>query len=338
MKYNSLDKRNNRNTKPKIIDGVLKMKYQVICVILLLVIIFLFLSKTNNVVTNKEYFLLSPTVSSIEKNNRLINFQELRNSLVQKYEKNDDYLISIYFEYIPTGSNISINKDVKMWPASLIKIPIAMAAFKKIEERKWKLNNELVILDDDKDSEFGELYKKSSGTTFSIKKLLEETLINSDNTAHFVLLRNLDSVELEDVYTRLGFDDEIDKLKQSPNDGQYDDNRITAKKYTTFFRSLYNATYLSPEYSQMFLNILAESPKELISTGLPSGITYVHKTGVRISERVKADSGIVYVPGRPYLITVMIEQSKVGNFDQEEIDNLFEEISREIYSYVAQSN
>lgn len=84
----------------------------------------------------------------------------------------------------------------------------------------------------------------------------------------------------------------------------------------------------------MFLQILEKAPKELINQGLPSDITFVHKTGIRIDEKVKADAGIVYVPGRPYLITVMIQQKKKGEFNQEAIDGLFKNISEEIYSHV----
>ncbi len=278
---------------------------------------------------------LNPALTVLEKKNLIVNFQGLRDSITNKYEKRSDYLISVYFEYLPTGANIALNKDEKIWPASLIKIPIAMAIMKKVQDKKWKLENELVILDQDKDSEYGELYKLPSGTTFSIKRFLEETLINSDNTAHFVLLRNLDGGELEDVYVHLGMDDVIEALKQSPTKEAEIDNRITAKRYSIFFRSLYNSTYFTPEYSQLFLDILEKAPKELLSKGLPDDVKFVHKTGVRIDEGVRADSGIVYVPGRPYILTVMIQKKgDVSGFDEEVVNKIFEDISKETYNYV----
>jgi len=265
----------------------------------------------------------------------IVDFQKLRESLTKKYENHNEYLISIYFEYLPTGSNISINKDEKIWPASLIKIPVAMAAMKKVESGVWKLDNELVILDEDKDSEYGVLYKEPTGTTHSIQKFIEESLINSDNTAHFVLLRNLDGGELEDVYIHLGLDDIIDALKKNPKKDAEVDNRITAKRYTIFFRSLYNSTFLNPEYSELFLSTLGKAPKELLSKGLPNDVMFVHKTGVRVDEAVRADAGIVYVSGRPYLITVMVQKKNKKVLDEESVGMLFENISKEIYTYVA---
>lgn len=327
-KKNTTDKMNKYMNKHVFI-------YIVFALIIFFTYVFYIPSLNSNTLFIKDYNFLNPSVSLIDKDDLLVNFQDLRELLQKKYEVRDDYMISLYFEYLPTGSNISLNKDEKMWPASLIKIPIAMAIMKKVQDGTWKLNNELVILDEDKDSEYGNLYKEPTGTTLSIRKLVEETLINSDNTAHFVLLRNLDGGELENVYEHLGLDDIIEALKLSPKGVDDIDNRITAKRYSIFFRSLYNSTYLSTEYSQMFLSILQNAPRDLLGSGLPQDIPFVHKTGIRIDEKVKADSGIVYVPGRPYIITVMIQQKKKGDFDQVEINSIFEEISKEVYNHVA---
>ncbi len=303
--------------------------------VLLCVVLVLLLSGGDTRFTaNSVSGYLNPSLAVLDKRNLIVDFQELREKL-QVYEGKGDYTISIYFEYLPTGANIAVNKDEKIWPASLIKIPVAMAALKKVEEGKWKLHNELVILDQDKDSEFGQMYKLPTGTSMSIKRLLEESLINSDNTAHFVLLRNLEGEELEDVFVHLGMDDVIDALKRDNKKESDVDNRITAKRYSIFFRSLYNSTYFTHENSKRFLDILSGAPKEYLSLGLPTDIAFVHKTGIRIDEKVMADSGIIYVPGRPYVLTVMIAQNKSGDLDETAIKKMFEEISKEVYYYVS---
>ena len=284
-----------------------------------------------------EVSFLNPALSVLDKKNLIVDFQDLRVLLTDKYEKRNDYMVSIYFEYFPTGANISINKDEKVWPASLIKIPVAMAIMKKVQDNKWKLTNELVVLDDDKDSEYGDLYKTPSGSTFTIQRFLEESLIDSDNTAHFVLLRNLDGGELEDVYVHLGMDDVIDALKKAPSKIQEVDNRITAKRYSIFFRSLYNATYLDQKHSEIFLSTLSKAPRDLVGEGIPQEVPFVHKTGIRVDEAVRADSGIVYAPGRPYLLTVMIQKKGKGELVEEEINKLFKQIGEEVYTYVTQA-
>lgn len=315
--------------------------YKTIIAALAIAVVFLFVMFWQTKVSKIEEFLsmyklLNPSAALMDKRNLIVDFQELRNHLRETYERRTDYTIAIYFEYIPTGANITVNNDVRIWPASLIKIPIAMAMAKKLEKGIWEKTNELVILDEDKDAEFGQLYKQPTGTTLSIEKVMYESLVNSDNTAHFMLLRNLDAQELEDVYTHIGLDDVIDTLKRSPKD-QETDNRITAKRYTVFFRSLYNATYLNPDYSQWFLNILRNAPSEYLSRGLPHDIVFVHKTGIRTDEKVWADSGIVYAPGRPYLLTVMIQKNTEGMPTEAEIEGLFKEISEKTYDYVSKA-
>ncbi len=277
--------------------------------------------------------LLDPGAAYVTKQDMLVRFQPLRQSLIAQYSEHPDFTIGLYFEYLPTGANIVVNNDRAMWPASLIKIPVAMAVMKKIERGEWQLNNQLVILDEDKDASFGTLYTKPTGTTLTIEELLHETLVNSDNTAHFVLLRNLDAEELEDVFTHLGLDEVLQGLKNSP-DAESQDNRMTAKTYSVFFRSLYNATYLSPKNSQYFLQSLTESIVEYAKLGIPDHVTYVHKTGIRDEDGVWADSGIVFEERRPYILTIMLEKKPDATVSEEYVNDLFKEISSQIYTYV----
>ncbi|OGD56355.1 hypothetical protein A2V71_01410 [Candidatus Berkelbacteria bacterium RBG_13_40_8] len=328
----------NEDSPQKNSKSTLYLVLLIIAVSILLLTYIFYIPSIKNKIYNfsNQHPLINPSASLIDKKNLLVNFQPLRESLTQKYAKRDDYLVSLYFEYLPTGANISINKDDEIWPASLIKIPVAMAVMKKIENQEWKLKNELVILDEDKSSEFGNLYKEPAGTTMTIEEFLKESLVNSDNTAHFVLLRNIENDELEDVYVHLGLDDIISALKKSPDEESLD-NRITAKRYSVFFRSLYNSTYLTPEYSQKFLEILREAPKEYLSSGLPDDTIFVHKTGIRTDEAVYTDAGIIYIPNRPYLLTVMIQKKDKTSAPKEEINNLFKDISGEIYDYVSKA-
>lgn len=281
--------------------------------------------------------LLNPGVSLINNQDMIVNFQPLRESLKNKYENHEKFNISIYFEYLPTGANISVNTDVQMWPASLIKIPVAMAVMKKIERGEWQLSNELVVMDQDKDSSFGDWHQLPTGTTKTIEEVLKASLVDSDNTAHFMMLRNITDKELEEVFVHLGFDDIIDSLKKNPDSDEYD-NRITAKRYTTFFRSLYNATFLLPEYSQLFLSYLEHSPREYLAVGIDESIKFAHKTGIRADDRVWADSGIIYYSNRPYLLTTMIEARPNNSLEEMDVSIIFSEIAKEINDYVAHVN
>src|SRR3989344_1301825 len=83
-----------------------------------------------------RYPLLNPARNIYHQEDLIINFQPLRDYLNDTYEADSN--VSIYFEYLPTGSNISINKDAEFYPASLLKVPITMTVAKKIERGEWK--------------------------------------------------------------------------------------------------------------------------------------------------------------------------------------------------------
>lgn len=273
----------------------------------------------------KNYPLIDPARTITDQEHFFSTIEPLRadlKAIVEKYEKEGDR-IGLYFEFLNTGSNISINQDDRFWPASLSKMPTALVTMKKVQEKEWNLSNELVLFEDDKDPRFGNLHNEVIGTRFTIETLLKEMLVNSDNTSHKILVRNSRASEYDDVINALG----MEKLF----DNNYD---ITAKEYSRIFRSLYNASYLNKENSQKILSLLSETNfNELIASGLPENTKFSHKIGEEYEEKVFLDSGIVYIPNRPYLLTVMIKVN--DNESIEKASEIMKLISEKSYEYVA---
>src|SRR3990172_13029474 len=266
--------------------------------------------------SNDKYNLLNPARKFIRQEDLIINFQPLRDYLNDKYEA--DQNVSVYFEYLPTGASISINKDAEFYPASLLKVPVAMTVAKKIEKGEWKWTNELVLLSTDKDEKFGTLYKEPSDSTHTIEDLVRRSLSDSDNTAHFILVRNLETEEINDVYEHMGIKDFLDT-----------EGKLSAKRYSVIFRSLYNSSYLSENDSQKLLLYLSQSPyNEFIESALPENIIFSHKIGISDSEKVFIDSGIVYAKNRPYILTVMTK-----NEAEQKAKGIMKDISERVYNY-----
>ena len=271
-----------------------------------------------------RYHFLDPGRTLTDPRDLIINIQPLRDKL-NSYQNNPDFETSIYFEYLPTGANIVVNKDKALWPASLLKIPVAMAVMKKVERGQWKLDNELVLLSEDRNSEFGTLYQKPLGTRFTIAELLRQALVYSDNTAHFILLRNIEEEELVEIYQHLG----MDELRKQPT------SQMSAKQYSTFFRSLYTSSYLDPASSEYLLDILDNDVLgSYLRAGLPVGTHFANKTGIQEDKRVINDSGVVYAAERPYVLTVML-QDRSDALRRDKAEQLMTEISRQVYSYVS---
>jgi len=273
-----------------------------------------------------RYNMLDPARSIVSQDDFLSTIEPTRKQMkeiVAKYEKNGNK-IGVYFEFLNTGANVSINQDTRFWPASLSKMPTVFVVMKRIEEGKWKLSDELVLFEEDKDERFGDLYKKPVGTRFTIEDLIKETLINSDNTSHKILVRNLDSEEYTDMFAALGMEELFNE-----------DYNVTAKEYSRIFRTLYNASYLNRNNSQKLLEWLSQSEfSEFLGSGFPETVKFSHKIGEEFKEVVFLDSGIVYIPERPCLITVMVEVEDGGGV--EKAKQIMKEISKSAYDYVSQ--
>lgn len=267
----------------------------------------------------KAYPFLNPARKTINKNDLIINIQPLRDNLNQNFGNNPN--VSVYFEFLNTGASVSINKDANFYPASLIKVPLALAVAKKIEKGDWRWTNELVIMDQDRDENFGVLYKKPVGTKITIEELVREMIVNSDNTAYMILLRNIEPGEFDDVKEHLGL-------------GKFfnEEGFLSAKNYSVILRSLYNSSYLSDEISQKILTMMSQTSfKEYINSALPNNVVFSHKIGISEKENVILDSGIIYIPDRPYILTIMTK-----GLNKEGAVAEMKGISQEVYNYISQ--
>lgn len=267
----------------------------------------------------QQYPFIDVARNYIPQEHFIVNVQPLRDALQKVVADNGADSISIYFEFLNSGANIQINNDTRFYPASLVKLPAAMAVMKKIESGAWHIDDRLVLMDQDRDDRFGTLYQQPVGTSFSIDDLLKDELILSDDTAHNIIMRNLSSSELDDLRDAIGLQDLFNEQGQ-----------VSAKEYTRLWRALYESSYLTRASSQQLLQWLAETSfNSLLASGLPKGATFAHKIGEDDEQQNYLDSGIVYLPNRPYMLTVMIKQH-----DQEAAGAIMKQISSAAYNYV----
>jgi beta-lactamase class A len=104
------------------------------------------------------------------------------------------------------------------------------------------------------------------------------------------------------------------------------------KEYTRILRVLYTSNFLRPENSEKILNYMANSTfKDYLSAGIPSDIKFAHKYGENIEYNIFADSGIVYIPKKPYMISVIIKGENSTLETREKITKLMKEIGERAY-------
>lgn len=274
-----------------------------------------------------KYSLIDPNRRLSDPNDLIVNIQPLRDYLKSLPEANKDWAeMSIYFEYLPTGANISVNPDLQLWPASLAKLPAAVIAMKKVEKGDWTLDTKLELKSEDADTERTPDITTEIGKSFDIKFLLERLLLESDNTAYRMLLRNMQQSELDSLAESIGLDQFFN-----------DSGRVSAKDYSRLFRVLYTSAYLNEDNSQFLLSLMQQSEfKDFVKAGIPKDIPFAHKWGTNLQINVYADSGIVYIKNRPYMISVMIQGKHADQQqNQARANELMKAIGEKSYQYIS---
>lgn len=210
--------------------------------------------------------------------------------------------VSVYFRDLNNGSWFGINESEKFFPASLMKLPLLMFYLKLSEENPNILGNQIVY-ESGGETTF-QFYKPNDpvtvGKTYTVKDLLEHTIRESDNNASLLLLDAVGKDRFLRIFKDLGLDSPIET----------EQDYLNVRSYATFFRVLFNASYLSREKSESALKLLSEiSFKSGLTAKLPSSIVVSHKFGETQDEsgskKQLHDCGIVYYPKKPYLICVM---------------------------------
>ena len=138
-------------------------------------------------------------------------------------------------------------------PASLMKLPIAMSYMKwsesdpSILSRQFKVERETASIQN-----FPPEEQLKSENTYSAIDLISRALIYSDNDANRILVDNIPSDTLMSIFKDLSIPI-IDDLEKGSDD------YISVKEYASFFRILYNASYLERSSSERLLDILSKS-------------------------------------------------------------------------------
>jgi beta-lactamase class A len=221
-------------------------------------------------------------------------------------------VVSVYFRDLNNGPWIGINEDENYSPASLFKVPILIAVLKKTEVDPQLLTRS--ILYEKPVDQFAQNISDKQmiqvGNSYTVEDLLIRMIEHSDNEAKNLLFNIIGESYFQKINNDLGL--------YIP--GILTENFLSVRNYSSFFRILYNATYLNKPMSEKALEILSHTNFTVgIVAGVPKGTVVAHKFGERgyADTNIKQlhDCGIIYPAKKPpYLLCVM---TRGTNFDSQ---------------------
>lgn len=270
----------------------------------------------------------------------VINRIDLNDKVETLKSKYNIDLLSVYFRDLNNGPWVGIKEKELFSPASLLKTPYFIAFLHYAEDNPSILEKKIILTKDDIQPSDEQNIKPStpleSGKEYTLREIAERTIIQSDNTGFYILIKTVPKKYLDDIYNVLG---NVYSLS-STNDSEI---WIRVKDAASLFRILFNSSYLSREASEYALKIFSKSEfKGGIVAGVPDTIKVAHKFGERIDTTnigsVKKttqqihDCGIVYYPDKPYILCIMTRGNDIKNQT-----TAIAEISKFIYNEVDKS-
>lgn len=254
------------------------------------------------------------------------------NAAIHEVEAGLDGVLGLALKDLETGKTLYLNEREVFPQASSIKIAILLETFKQAEEGRLKLEEFITVDEPRKVAGSGVLFHLGRPSlTLSVRDLAVLMIVLSDNTATNLLI---DKVGLEAVNKRL---DALGLPKTRLRRRMMDlkaaaegrENVSTPLEMMTLLEKIWKGAALGEPYRRDLLAILAIPKSSPLHDGVPEAIEVAEKPGEL--EAVRCDSGIVKLPGRPYVLSVMTTYLKRDGDGQAAIAR----ISKIVYEHLA---
>jgi beta-lactamase class A len=249
-----------------------------------------------------------------------------------------DGAMGIAVKDLTTGETFYANADMVFPQASSIKIPVLIELMRQDQNGMLKLEERVDITKARMAAGSGVLQRFSDGgSALSLRDLAVLMIVLSDNSATNILIDRVAMENVNSMLRRAGLSQT--KLQRVMLDTEAQrasrENLSTPREMTALLEMLDAGNLLDPKHSQAALEILKYSKDTALRAGVPANIPVANKPGGLAG--VSCDSGIVYLPNRPYVISVMTTY----NHNAEAARNSITDISRRTFDYferLARSN
>lgn len=236
---------------------------------------------------------------------------------------------SVYYRSMNSARWAGINETETFAAASLIKVPLLFVYYRDADRTPAILGDSIVYdgsFDHSKEQNIKPSHLLTVGT-HTVEDLLHDMIAYSGNNSMDLLLARMQGDQVKAVSQDLGVTIQRSKIG---------DALFSSQDFSTFFRVLYNASYLSRDSSEKALALLTETDyRDGLVAGVPKEVTVAHKFGERIVQKVAGqedyaelhDCGIVYDKTEPYFLCVMTRGK-----DLNQLSGVIRDLSTAVYN------
>lgn len=241
-----------------------------------------------------------------------------------------DGVAGVYVWDLKRGWGYGVRPDEEFFSASVIKVPVMVAVYRKIDSGKLALSDTFETRPEDWASGAGSLQYESAGTPHTVGDYLWRMITQSDNVAANALVRIVGGADhVNQVARSMGATDTLlyQKITSERAIVTFLDNRTTPRDMATMLQKIAQGKAASPQSCKAMIDLLRQNKLESwLEAGIPKGVEVANKAGW-IYE-VYDEVGIVFHRQRPYAVAIL---SKGGPADPRKAKPALEKISAAIW-------
>ena len=241
-----------------------------------------------------------------------------------------DGISGVYVRDLDGNYGYGVRPEEQFFSASVIKIPVMVAVYRKVEQGDLEFSQQVEIQDTDWAAGAGWLQWEEAGTQHTVGDLLNLMMTQSDNVATNALVRTVGGPEhINETARSLGATDTFLYQKLSSERGVVPtlDNRTTPRDMTAMLEKVADDEAASPESCEYMMDLMYTNELDWwLDAGLPEDVYAANKAGWLY--KVYSDVGIVEADGRRYVVSIM---SKYGPEDVNQGELLIEDLSRTVW-------
>ncbi|CAA9486693.1 MAG: Beta-lactamase [uncultured Rubrobacteraceae bacterium] len=238
-----------------------------------------------------------------------------------------DGVAGVYVRDLEGGYGYGVRADETFFSASIIKVPVMVAVYRKVEQGDLSFSQEVELKEEDWAAGAGWLQWEEAGTKQTVGDLLLLMMTQSDNVATNALVRMVGGPEhVNDVAASLGAKDTLLYQKVSSERGAVPglDNRTTPRDMAAMLQKIAEGEAAGEKSCGYMKELMLTNELDWwLDAGLPQDVYAANKAGWLY--QVYGDVGIVEHDGHRYTVAIL---SKHGSATVDEGALLIEDLSR----------
>ena len=284
-------------------------------------------------VESAEFSSTEPVMDDVPESDR----ERVEKVLAEARKEIEGYngVAGLYVWDLNEGLGYGIRPDEQFFTASIIKVPVMVAVYRKVDEGKLSFSQQIEIKEEDWAAGAGWLQWEKAGTKQTVGDLLLLMMTQSDNVATNALVRTVGGAgHINEVARSLGAEDTQLYQKVSSERGAVPalDNRSTARDMATMLQKIAEGKAASEKSCGYMIDLMYVNELDWwLDAGLPAGVEAANKAGWLY--RVYDDVGIVEHDGHRYVIAIL---SKHGTANVHQGEALIANLSRAVWESQSQ--